>query len=311
MAETVFFRIAPEEEGIRVDRYLATVLPDRSRTYLQKLIRDGAVLRNGKETKAGTPLLADDTLEVILPELQEVSLVPEEIPLDILYEDDDLLVVNKPQGMVVHPAAGHDTGTLVHAILHHCRGKLSGINGVLRPGIVHRIDKDTSGALVVCKTDTAHRALAEELAAHRMIREYRAILHGTIREDVLTWTGNIGRDPRDRKRMAVVPEPAGKPAVTHVQVLQRYQNYTYVACRLETGRTHQIRVHAAHAHHPVVGDPIYGPARCPFPELKGQVLHAYTLGFPHPLSGEEILCTAPLPESFERLLQKLESCAIL
>ena len=295
-----------QDEGERVDRYLAAQEElSLSRSYIQKIIAEGGVLVNEAPVKASFRLREDDRIRLTVPPEQEPEIRPENIPLDILYEDDQVLVVNKPKGMVVHPSAGHMEHTLVNALLYHCRDSLSGINGVLRPGIVHRIDKDTTGALLVCKTDEAHRFLAEKLADHDIEREYRAIVTGRLPEEEMTISGNIGRDPRDRKKMAVVAEPAGKPAVTHVRVLEELHGFTYIACRLETGRTHQIRVHLASKGHPVLGDPLYGPARPPVAHLEGQTLHAMTLGFTHPVTGEKIHCEAPLPEYFQRLLRIL------
>ena len=238
---------------------------------------------------------------MLLPEPEELNVEPENIPLDILYEDDDLLVVNKPKGMVVHPAAGHSSGTLVNAVLYHCRGNLSGINGVLRPGIVHRIDMDTTGALVICKSDFAHQSLAEQLSVHSITRKYRAIVHGNLKEDEGTVRGAIGRHPTDRKKMAI-NERNGKPAVTHYRVLERFGNYTYIECQLETGRTHQIRVHMASIGHPLHGDAVYGPKKCPVKNLQGQTLHAMVLGFIHPRTGAYMEFEAPIPEYFSNLL---------
>ena len=238
---------------------------------------------------------------MLLPKPEELNVEPENIPLDILYEDDDLLVVNKPKGMVVHPAAGHSSGTLVNAVLYHCRGNLSGINGVLRPGIVHRIDMDTTGALVICKSDFAHQSLAEQLSVHSITRKYRAIVHGNLKEDEGTVRGAIGRHPTDRKKMAI-NERNGKPAVTHYRVLERFGNYTYIECQLETGRTHQIRVHMASIAHPLLGDAVYGPKKCPVKNLQGQTLHAMVLGFIHPRTGAYMEFEAPLPEYFSNLL---------
>ena len=238
---------------------------------------------------------------MLLPEPEELNVEPENIPLDILYEDDDLLVVNKPKGMVVHPAAGHSSGTLVNAVLYHCRGNLSGINGVLRPGIVHRIDMDTTGALVICKSDFAHQSLAEQLSVHSITRKYRAIVHGNLKEDEGTVRGAIGRHPTDRKKMAI-NERNGKPAVTHYRVLERFGNYTYIECQLETGRTHQIRVHMASIGHPLLGDAVYGQKKCPVKNLQGQTLHAMVLGFIHPRTGAYMEFEAPLPEYFSNLL---------
>ena len=258
---------------------------------------------NDRPEKASFKLNVQDRVMVTLPDEEPVDILPEDIPLDILYEDPELLVVNKPKGMVVHPSAGHSSGTLVNALLYHCSGQLSGINGVQRPGIVHRIDKDTTGALVVCKTDLAHQSLAAQLKEHSITRRYRAVVHHNIREDEGTVDAPIGRHPVDRKKMAVNYRN-GKRAVTHYRVLERFGDYTYIECRLETGRTHQIRVHMSHIGHPLLGDEIYGPAKCPF-RLQGQCLHAMVLGFLHPVTGEYLEFTAPLPEYFEQLLRKL------
>ena len=254
-----------------------------------------------KTQKTSRKVAAGDAVLVLLPEPEELNVEPENIPLDILYEDDDLLVVNKPKGMVVHPAAGHSSGTLVNAVLYHCRGNLSGINGVLRPGIVHRIDMDTTGALVICKSDFAHQSLAEQLSVHSITRKYRAIVHGNLKEDEGTVRGAIGRHPTDRKKMAI-NERNGKPAVTHYRVLERFGNYTYIECQLETGRTHQIRVHMASIGHPLLGDAVYGPKKCPVKNLQGQTLHAMVLGFIHPRTGAYMEFEAPLPEYFSNLL---------
>lgn len=244
-----------------------------------------------------------DQLRVELPKLQEPDILPEDIPLDILYEDEDVLVINKPKGMVVHPSAGHYSQTVVNAVLFHCKGQLSGINGVLRPGIVHRIDMDTTGAIVICKNDKAHQILAEQLKEHSITRKYRALVCGNMKEDTGTIVGAIGRHPIDRKKMAI-NEKNGKPAVTHYKVLERFGNYTYIECQLETGRTHQIRVHMASKGHPLLGDTLYGPTKCPF-KLQGQCLHAMVLGFMHPSTGEYMEFEAPLPNYFIHLLQNL------
>ncbi|MEE0954680.1 MAG: RluA family pseudouridine synthase [Eubacterium sp.] len=302
--ETLSYAVDAESAGLRADRFLSAMNPEESRTYIQKLIKDGNASIDGRTIKANRILKEGEEVVFFLPLPQELSIEPENIPLEILYEDDDLLVVNKPKEMVVHPAPGHTKGTLVNALLYHCRGSLSGINGVLRPGIVHRIDKDTTGALLVCKTDTAHRVLAERLAVHDITRRYRAIVIGNIKEDRMTIEGNIGRDPKDRKKMAIVPEGKGKPAVTHVRVLERLKGFTYIECTLETGRTHQIRVHMASVGHPVLGDPLYGPRKSPVSGLIGQTLHAMVLGFVHPISGEYMEFSAPLPEYFSKLLEK-------
>lgn len=291
--------------GERIDKFLSCRLEEVSRSYIQKLIKEGHVSVNGKPVKANYKLGAGDEICVEIPEAKEPDILPENIPLDILYEDQDILVVNKPKGMVVHPAAGHYSGTLVNALMYHCKDSLSGINGVMRPGIVHRIDMDTTGSLLVCKNDEAHRILAEQLKEHTIRREYHAIVYGNIKEDTGTVDAPIGRHPTDRKKMSI-NHKNGKRAVTHYEVLERFGNFTYICCRLETGRTHQIRVHMASLHHPLLGDEVYGPSsRPPFSGLKGQVLHAKILGIHHPSTGEYMEFDAPLPEYFVDLLQKL------
>ena len=299
-------RLEAEEEAVdeRLDKYLGSVLPDQSRSWLQKLIKKGAVRVNGKAVKASCRLEAEDQIEIDLQEPEELPIPAEDIPLDILYEDADLLIVNKPKGMVVHPAAGHRTGTLVNAVLYHCRGQLSGINGVLRPGIVHRIDRDTTGALVVCKNDRAHVHVAEQLKEHTITRRYVAVVAGVLREDEGTVDAPIGRHPADRKRMAAGVKN-GKRAVTHYRVLRRMKGHTLIECRLETGRTHQIRVHMASIHHPILGDTVYGASKDPY-HLEGQALHARVLGLVHPVTGAYIEVEAPLPEYMQALLEKLE-----
>lgn len=296
--------IAGEDENAeRIDRYLAERCPDFSRSYLQKLLKEQAVSVNGKAVKANYKVQSRDRIILEIPEAEKADILPEDIPLDILYEDDYLLVVNKPKGMVVHPSAGHMEGTLVNAVMAHCGDHLSGINGVLRPGIVHRIDKDTTGALLVCKDDAVHRDLAEQLKEHSIKRRYRAVVWGNLKEDQGTVEGPIGRHPIDHKKMAVNYKN-GKDAVTHYQVLERFGQYTYIECRLETGRTHQIRVHMASIGHPLLGDSVYGPSKNPW-KLQGQTLHAMVLGFRHPVTGEYMEFTAPLPEYFSELLDKL------
>ena len=289
----------------RLDKFLSAMLPDQSRSYLQKIIKDGNVLVNGEPKKSSYRLEDGDEVTADLPELKSPDIEPENIPLDILYEDDSILMVNKPKGMVVHPSAGHYTGTLVNAVLWHCQGQLSGINGVSRPGIVHRIDKDTTGVLVVCKNDAAHNAVAAQLKEHSITRKYRAIVHGVIKEDEGTVDAPIGRHPTERKKMASGVKN-GKRAVTHYRVLERFQGYTYVECQLETGRTHQIRVHMASIHHPLLGDTVYGPAKDSH-HLEGQTLHAIVLGLFHPVTGEYLEVAAPLPEYFENLLKKFRT----
>ena len=297
------YTVGPEIAGQRLDRYLSDQEPEISRSYLQKLIREGNVLLDGKPAKAGAKLSCGAEIELMLPEAKEPEILPEKLPLDILYEDSDVILINKPKGMVVHPSAGHYTGTLVNGLLCHCRGELSGINGVLRPGIVHRIDKDTTGVLIACKNDRAHNSLAEQLKAHTITRRYRAIVCGNLKEDEGRIDAPIGRHPIERKKMAVV-RTGGKSAVTHYRVLERFGAYTYIECRLETGRTHQIRVHMASIGHPLLGDEVYGRGKNPF-HLEGQTLHAMVLGFVHPSTGEYMEFEAPLPEYFEELLRKL------
>lgn len=301
--EQLQFVVENEEAGIRIDRFLSEKNQELSRSYLQKLLKDQQITVNGKAVKANYKVQAEDEVEVCVPDMTEPDILPEEIPLDILYEDGDVLVVNKPKDMVVHPSAGHYTGTLVNAVMAHCKSNLSGINGVLRPGIVHRIDKDTTGALLICKNDAAHRDLAEQLKEHSIKRRYRAVVTGNLKDDQGTVEGPIGRHPIDRKKMAV-NHKNGKEATTHYQVLERFGNATYIECRLETGRTHQIRVHMASIGHPLLGDEVYGSGKNPY-HLKGQALHAMVLGFVHPRTREYMEFTAPLPEYFLKLLDKL------
>ena len=291
------------ENGERIDKYLADEMSGFSRSYLQKLIKDGYVAVNHKIVKANYKLAFDDLVTVEIPDLKEPDIVPENIPLDILYEDEDILIVNKPKGMVVHPAAGHYSGTLVNALMYHCGSSLSGINGVMRPGIVHRIDMDTTGSLLVCKNDMAHQKLADQLKVHSIKRVYHAIVCGNLKEDSGTVNAPIGRHPTDRKKMSI-NYPNGREAVTHYQVLERFGEYTYISCQLETGRTHQIRVHMASLKHPLLGDSVYGPQKCPF-NLQGQTLHAKVLGIIHPSTGEYMEFDAPLPEYFEKLLRQM------
>lgn len=302
MNKTEVFHVETQD-GERIDKFLAEQLTACSRSYLQKLMKEGLVKRNDAPVKAGYKVASGDVITVEMPELTEPDILPEDIPLDILYEDDDILVVNKPKGMVVHPAAGHYSGTLVNAVLYHCRGNLSGINGVMRPGIVHRIDMDTTGSLLVCKNDTAHQIMAEQLKRHDIKRVYHAIVNGVVKEDSGTIDAPVGRHPTDRKKMSINYKN-GRDAVTHYEVIERFGSYTYVQCRLETGRTHQIRVHMASIRHPLLGDAVYGPVKCPF-RLTGQTLHAKILGIHHPRTGEYMEFDAPLPNYFEDLLRKL------
>ena len=299
--EKLFFTI--EKGGERIDKYLSEQLEDMTRSHIQKLIKENMVRVNGMAVKSNFKLSASDQIEVEIPELKEPDILPENIPLDILYEDQDILVVNKPKGMVVHPAPGHYTGTLVNAIMYHCKDNLSGINGVLRPGIVHRIDMDTTGSLLICKNDRAHQALAEQLKEHSITRKYHAIVHGRLKEDEGTIDKPIGRHPIDRKKMSVHCTN-GREAITHYRVLKRFQQFTYIECQLETGRTHQIRVHMSSIGHPILGDQIYGPAKCPY-KLQGQTLHEKVLGITHPITGEYMEFDAPLPDYFQALLEKM------
>lgn len=301
--DKIIFQVEKENAGIRIDKYLSDNMEDISRSYLQKLLKEKSITVNEKEIKANYKVQEGDVVFVSVPEPEEPDILPEEIPLDILYEDDSLMVVNKPKDMVVHPSAGHLSGTLVNAVLFHCKGNLSGINGIMRPGIVHRIDKDTTGALLICKTDTCHRILAEQLKVHSITRKYRAVVQGNLKDDEGTIEGPVGRHPADRKKMAINYKN-GKEAVTHYRVLERFGNATYIECQLETGRTHQIRVHMASIGHPLLGDTTYGSAKNPY-HLQGQALHAMVLGFLHPVTNTYMEFTAPLPEYFLKLLEKL------
>lgn len=292
-----------EHEDQRIDRYLTEMLPEQSRSFFQKLIRDGFVMVNHIIVKVNYRLKTGDVIEIDIPDAVPTEIVPENIPLDILYEDDDLLIVNKPKGMVVHPAVGHSTGTLVNAIMYHCQGNLSGINGEIRPGIVHRIDKDTTGSLIICKNDEAHRNIAEQIKEHSVTRRYVGVVAGTFSEESGTVEGAIGRHPNDRKRMTI-NEKNGKPAVTHYRVLQTLKGASFMEFELETGRTHQIRVHMASISHPLLGDMVYGNSKNPY-KLQGQALHARTIGFIHPTTGEYIEVSAPIPEYMTELVRKL------
>lgn len=297
--------VLESQAGIRIDKFLSVEFPELSRSYIQKLIKEEQITVNGKVIKANYKVAEEDLVVMNEPELKEPDILAENIPLDVLYEDSDILIVNKPKGMVVHPSAGHYTGTLVNALMYYCKDDLSGINGVMRPGIVHRIDMDTTGSLLVCKNDFAHQNLAEQLKVHSIRRVYHAIVHGVLKEDEGTIDAPIGRHPIERKKMAI-NHKNGKEAVTHFKVIKRFKNYTYIQCQLETGRTHQIRVHMASIKHPLVGDAVYGPIKCPF-KLQGQTLHAKILGIEHPRTGEYIEADAPLPEYFLTLLKKLEN----
>ncbi len=306
MTEEFKAEYTPGEEILRIDRFLGSRLEQVSRSYLQKLVKDGAVLVNGKPVKSSYKVENGDRIRLEIPDAVEPEIEAEPMELDILYEDSDIILINKPKGMVVHPAAGHYSGTLVNGLMAHCKNELSGINGVMRPGIVHRIDMDTTGVLIVCKNDKAHNAIAEQLKVHSITRKYYAIVHGVLKADTGTVNAPIGRHPVDRKKMSI-NEKNGKEAVTHYQVLRRFRRFTLVECQLETGRTHQIRVHMASIGHPLLGDQVYGPAKVPFSGLKGQTLHAGVLGIIHPSTGEYMEFTAPLPSYFEALLKKLET----
>jgi 23S rRNA pseudouridine1911/1915/1917 synthase len=297
------FIVEEDMKGTRLDVVLSLVIEEASRSHLQKLIDIGRVEVNGQPvTLKKYKVKTGDAVKVTVPEPVHLNVAPEDIPLDVIYEDADVLVVNKPKGMVVHPAAGNYTGTVVNAILYHCKS-LSSINGVIRPGIVHRIDKDTSGLLMIAKNDTAHRSLAEQLSAHSITRAYRAVVYHNFQEDTGTVNAPIGRDPKNRLKMAVT-QMNSKEAVTHYKVLQRFGNFTYIECRLETGRTHQIRVHMAYINHPLLGDAVYGPKKKVM-GVETQMLHAKVLGFRHPRTGEYMEFDSPLPEEFTAILKKL------
>lgn len=299
--EKLRFIIEEHELGKRLDAFLSDNIEGQSRSYIQKLIEQQAVLVNGKDCKSNYKLRKNDEVEVQIPEPVPLEVIAEDIALDVVYEDEDLIVLNKPQGMVVHPAHGNYTGTIVNALLSHC-DNLSGINGVMRPGIVHRIDKDTSGIIVIAKTNEAHVSLSEQLKEHSITRCYNALVEGRVKNDQGTIETMIGRNPKDRKEMAVTK--TGKRAVTHYTVMERFENYTLIEARLETGRTHQIRVHMAHIGHPIVGDPVYGYKKQRF-DTKGQLLHARVLGFVHPRTGAYNEFEAPLPEYFQDILNKI------
>ena len=306
MKRELQYEVTAEEDGLRLDQYIAGRCMDLSRSYIQKLIKESRVTINKKiQTKTKTAVQESDIVNVFLPDPKELEIKPQDIPLDILYEDNDVLVVNKPKGMVVHPAPGHYEDTLVNAVLYHCRDNLSGINGVLRPGIVHRIDKDTTGALIVCKNDKAHQKIADQLRVHTITRSYRAIVYNNFSEDEGMINAPIGRHPTNRKKR-MVTEKNSKEAITHYKVLDHLNHkFNYIECRLETGRTHQIRVHMSYIGHPLLGDEVYGPVNSKFKNLQGQTLHAATIGFIHPTTEEYMEFSAPLPDYFEKLLKTL------
>lgn len=297
--------VEKEMNAVRIDKFISERMDGVSRSYIQKLIKDERVTVDLRPVKANYKVNEGERVEVALPEPVSLDIEPQNIPLDILYEDEDVLLVNKPKDMVVHPSAGHMDGTLVNALLYHCKDSLSSINGVMRPGIVHRIDKDTTGVLIICKNDKAHNCIAEQLKVHSITRKYHALVWHNLTEDSGTVDAPIGRHPVDRKKMAI-NHKNGKPAVTHYKVLERFGNYTYVECELETGRTHQIRVHMTSIGHPLIGDPVYGPARQPF-KTQGQMLHAKVFGFIHPTTGEYMEFETPLPDYFEEIIEKLRN----
>lgn len=296
--------VEDEYEGMRIDKFIAENDEHLSRSYIQKLIKEEIALVNEKPVKASYKVLEGDKVSLVVPEPEALHIEAENIPLDILYEDRDVIVINKPKGMVVHPAAGHYTGTLVNALMYHCKDDLSGINGVLRPGIVHRIDMDTTGAIIVCKNDKAHTSIAAQLKEHSITRKYNALVYGALKEENGTVNAPIARDSVNRKKMTIV-HSGGKNAVTHYRLLENLDNrYAHIECELETGRTHQIRVHMASIHHPLIGDEVYGPSKQSF-KVQGQCLHARVLGFVHPITGEYMEFEAPLPEYFDNMITKL------
>lgn len=304
-SKIIIKNVEPEYNGQRIDKFLSETLPEYSRSFIQKVVKDGGVLVDEKCVKSNYKLSAGQILKLNVPELVEPDIIPEDIALDILYEDDDIIVVNKPKGMVVHPAAGHYTGTLVNALMYHCRDNLSGINGVTRPGIVHRIDMNTTGVLVACKNDAAHIFLSEQLAVHSITRKYNAIVHNSFKDNSGTVDAPIGRHQIDRKKMAI-DYKNGRNAVTHYSVISNYGKYAHIECQLETGRTHQIRVHMSSIGHPLLGDDVYGSGKSPY-ILEGQTLHARVLGFVHPSTGKYMEFEAPLPDYFKEIIVDLEN----
>lgn len=296
--------VTDDNNGVRIDKVLSEEFPDISRSFIQKLIKDEKITVNGKTIKSNYKTASSDMINIEIPDAVETDILPENIPLDIVYEDEDIIVINKPKGMVVHPAPGHYSGTMVNALMYHCKDNLSGINGVLRPGIVHRIDMDTTGIIVACKNDFSHRSLAEQLKNHSITRKYEAIVYNCFKEKTGTVDAPIARNSIDRKKMAI-DRVNGRNAVTHYTVIKNLKGYAHIECQLETGRTHQIRVHMASIKHPLLGDSVYGPAKCPY-NLTGQTLHARTLGFIHPRTGKYVEFTSELPDYFNKLLLLLD-----
>ncbi len=297
------FIVPQNAEPERIDKYISLVCEEMTRSYVQRLIEEGKVVCNGKKVRTCLKVVPSDEITVTVPPPQELEVKPEDIPLDVVFEDEELMVINKPKGMVVHPAAGNESGTLVNAVLFHAKGKLSGINGVIRPGIVHRLDKDTSGLIVVAKTNEAHLSLAEQIKEKTCRRVYVCLVRGNLREDEGTVDAPIGRHPTQRKKMCVTQKNS-RSAVTHYRVLERFGEYTFVECRLETGRTHQIRVHMQHIGHPVIGDEVYSGGKNPF-GLHTQALHAVQIGFVHPVRGEKMIFSCPVPDYMETILERL------
>lgn len=303
----IIFTVHVENQGERIDKFLSSVMNDVSRSYVHKLIQNKNITVNNSVINKNYRLTENDQIKVTIPEPENLEIFPENIPLDIVYEDNDLLIVNKPKDMVVHPAPGNYNGTLVNALLYHCKDSLSGINGIIRPGIVHRIDKDTSGLLIIAKNDNSHKNLAEQIKNHSFTREYEAVVYGNVKEDIGTVNANIGRHKINRKKMAVTPM-CGRNAVTHYTVLERYKGFTHLKLKLETGRTHQIRVHMSYIGHPVVGDEVYAnPKNNPFKFLKGQCLHAGKIGFLHPTTGRYMEFESHLPNYFKNILKKISN----
>lgn len=302
--ETLILNVDEAADGVRIDKFLSDTLTEYSRSFIQKIIKDELVLANDKHVKNNYKVAAGDVLNITVPECKTPEIEPENIPLDIIYEDDDIIVVNKPKGMVVHPAAGHYSGTLVNALMYHCKDNLSGINGVSRPGIVHRIDMNTTGVLVTCKNDFAHSRIAAQLAVHDITRKYNAIVWNPFSVESGTVDAPLARSRKDRKKVAI--DQSGRRAVTHYRVLENFKQFAHVECQLETGRTHQIRVHMSSIGHPLLGDDVYGSGKSPY-NITGQALHARVLGFVHPRTGKYMEFEAPLPDYFQKILNDLES----